>query len=93
MIKQINSAINDKDGIEYFVGDRVCIYQGRFGHNNIMIIKSMWQDSNHIYVSETDKLPGTFLSAVKYKVTDKEFKKIVKAKRLASQYEDFNIIS
>ena len=91
-MEQIQSAINPADNIEYSVGDRVCIYQGRFGHNNIMVIKSMWKSDSHIYVSSTDKLPGTFISAIKYKVSDKKFKQIIKAKELAVRYEDFIIL-
>ena len=92
-MKQISKAINPKDNIEYSVGDRVCIYQGRFGHNNIITIKSMWQSEDYIYVSSTDKLPGTFINAIKYKVSDKKFKEIIKDKELAARYYDFNIIN
>lgn len=91
-MKQIFKAVNPKDNIEYSVGDRVCIYQGRFGHNNIITIKSIWKSGDDIFVSSNETLPGTYISAIKYKVSDKKYKEIIKAKELAVIYKDFNII-
>lgn len=85
-MEQLQSATHPKTKEIYFVGDRVCIYQGRFGHNNIITIKSIWKGNNHIYVSKNDTLPGTYLDAVKHKISDKEYYKILKAKHLASKY-------
>ena len=64
-MKQLQSAVNPKTGELYSVGDRVCIYQGRFGHNNIIVIKSIWQDDINTYVSKKDTLPGTFINSIK----------------------------
>ena len=79
-MKQITEAYHPETKELYTVGDKVVIYQGRFGHDNIIEIKSMWQNENdptdHICVSSELTLPGTFLSAVKRKITDKEIKKI-----------------
>jgi hypothetical protein len=85
-MKQIKSAIHPISKKEYFVGDTVCIYQGRFGHNNIITIKSMWKTTDYIYVSENDTLPGTFIDAIKHKITEKELKALNKAKLLIKKY-------
>ena len=58
-----------------------------------MTIKSIWVSGEDIYVSENETLPGTYIQAIKYKISDKEFKKILKAKNLSWQYKDFNIIN
>ena len=39
---RIKEAINPKTNQLIKEGDVVLVYQGRFGHNNIMTIKSMW---------------------------------------------------
>jgi hypothetical protein len=87
MIKEVKEAIHPKTKELYRVGDIVCIYQGRFGHNNIITIKSMWvenegEENEYIYVSERDTLPGTGLYEVKHKMTPKLLKEIEKAKSL-----------
>jgi hypothetical protein len=95
---EIKSAKHPKTGELFSVGDRVCIYQGRFGHNNIITIKSMFTSKEHngdehnpefeerVYVSETDSLPGSYLLDVKHKVSDKEFRALQKARNLVSKY-------
>lgn len=96
-MNSVNSAINPKDGIEYFVGDKVVIYQGRFGHNNIIQIKSIWINEtestiiNTPYVSSSDSLPGTYISAIKRKISDKEINLIRKAKSDLANFEKYNI--
>ena len=75
-MKQITEAYHPETKELYTVGDKVVIYQGRFGHDNIIEIKSMWQGEDYVYVSSELTLPGTYLSAVKRKITDKEIKKI-----------------
>jgi len=98
-MNQITKAIHPETKELYSVGDRVCIYQGRFGHNNIITIKSMFSDKEHngnegdavgfeerVYVSETESLPGTYLSSVKHKISDKEYIKLQRAKSLISKY-------
>ena len=98
-MKEIKEAVHPKTKEVYSVGDRVCIYQGRFGHNNIMVIKSMFSTKEHngseskeesfeerVYVSNTNSLPGTYLSAVKHKISDKDMNKILKARSLSSRY-------
>lgn len=91
-IEQIYEDIHPKSGELYKVGDVVCIYQGRFGHNNIMTIKSMWLiNAGHpteqaTYVSNTNSLPGTSLSAVKFKVSTSLLKRI-KTAQLFSDYK------
>jgi hypothetical protein len=73
---RVKSAINPKDGIEYFEGDKVVIYQGRLGHNNIIQIKSIWKHLDTFLVSETEEYFGTYITAIKKKISDKEIKRI-----------------
>lgn len=77
---QLNSVINPRDNIEYFVNDKVVIYQGRFGHDNIIQIKSIWKDESNdcIYVSSNETLPGTYIQSIKYKISEKKINKIRK---------------
>jgi len=98
----LTEAIHPRTREVYRLGDIVCIYQGRFGHNNIMTIKTIISSSNgndiELYVSDkeikeadinnTDETRGAFtnLSAVKHKLTEKKVKEIQRAKQLASQY-------
>ena len=87
------SIVNPKDNITYSLGDIVEIYQGRFGHNNIMKINSIFSNGNDIFVSNIVNTPGgTFIQAIKRKLTDKEFKKIQKAQNLCEQYKHYKII-
>lgn len=96
----LTEAIHPKTEELYKIGDRVVIYQGRFGHNNIIIINSMFTANGDetVYVSEETYVKGdydnpfpnnpqgTYLSAVKNKMSDKDFKSLQKAKALVRQY-------
>lgn len=88
---RVPSAINPKDGIEYFEGDKVVIYQGRLGHNNVIQIKSIWKHHETFLISETDEYFGTYISAIKHKITDKEINKIRKSQSTLKWSESFNI--
>ena len=80
-MKSVTSSKHSKTGEVYSVGDRVCIYQGRFGHNNIIVIGSIWEDEKdpeHTMVSEDLTLPGTNMLSIKRKVSDKEMKELIK---------------
>lgn len=84
--------IKDKDGTIYAIGDIVCIYQGRFGHDNIITIKSIWKHNEDILVSSAETLPGTHLNAIKYKLSQKELLKIQKGIENSNYYNKFKII-
>ena len=47
----LTEAVHPVTGAIYRVGDRVKIYQGRFGHNNIMVINSMFKFKEIVYVT------------------------------------------
>lgn len=98
----ITEALHPKTKELYKIGDTVCIYQGRFGHNNIWTIGSMFVNpndltdvkiSNNIYTKEDYLKPypqnptGTGLYAVKEKITFKKLKQIQNAKNLISKYK------
>ena len=59
-------------------GDVVLIYQGRFGHNNIMTIKSLWNHGNWIGVSPNEEEVSTNISAIKKVYTGEELRKLKK---------------
>jgi hypothetical protein len=100
---KLNEAIHPDTKELYRVGDLVCIYQGRFGHDNIWTIGSMFKtnQSDYIYVSRMvysdedykkvfpNNVTGTYLNSVKYKVSDKDFKKINKAKQLLQKHNQY----
>ena len=91
-MKKINSAVNLQDSIEYFVGDRVVIYQGRFGHDNIITIKSIWDFGDWIGVTNKEEPPCTNITAIKRKIDDKEIEKIIKDKARLSYVEKYRIL-
>lgn len=95
----ITEAVHPTTKEVYKVGERICIYQGRFGHNNILTIGSMFTDSSgEVYVSENiyseedyqKKYPhnptGTYINAIKHKISDKEMRKIINAQSIANKY-------
>ncbi len=100
MNKHLTAAKHPKTGEEYSIGDNVCIYQGRNGHNNIITIRTiMLSLDGDLSVSAKEIKPEdinnpeilagsfTYLSAVKEKLTLKQVRAINKAKQLVSRYE------
>lgn len=59
-------------------GDVVLIYQGRFGHNNIMTIKSIWNHGSWIGVSSDENEMSTDITAIKKVYTSEQLKKLKK---------------
>lgn len=91
MLENITSAVNSKTGETISLGDRVVIYQGRFGHNNIITIRTMFKVHGQVYVSHREKATvGTYLEAIKRKITEAELHQIrvdlIKGKA-AAQYQ------
>ena len=87
----VQSVIHPITGLIYQVGDNVCVYQGRFGHNNIINIKSIWLsdigNNLNVIISEYETLPGTYLSSIKHKVSDNELNELNNAKLLVNKYK------
>ena len=92
-MKKLESAINPSDKINYSVGDIVVIYQGRFGHDNIMTIKSIWDFGDWIGVSDTENPLCTHIEAIKRKLSDKELRKIIRAKRQFEWASNYRVIN
>lgn len=98
----LTEAVHPKTKETYKIGDKVVIYQGRFGHNNIITINSLFttdiRGDDNIYVSDrsyTEKdyntsypnnPTGTYISAIKRKITDKEIKELQRARALVDKY-------
>lgn len=78
MSQRIKEAINPETNQLIKEGDVVLIYQGRFGHNNIMTIKSMWNHGDWIGVSKDEDQISTHIEAIKKVYTPEELKKLKK---------------
>jgi hypothetical protein len=98
----LDEFIHPETGELYKLKDKVVIYQGRFGHNNILEINTIFKVKNdefdYIYVTDRiytqedwlKKWPhcpqGTFANSIKRKITNKQIKEIDKARHLTSIY-------
>jgi hypothetical protein len=74
----VKEAINPKTNQLIKEGDVVLIYQGRFGHNNIMTIKSIWDHGSWIGVSKDEDKMSTDITAIKEVISPAKLKKLKK---------------
>lgn len=75
---RVKEALNPKTNQLIKEGDVVLIYQGRFGHNNIMTIKSIWDHGSWIGVSKNEDKMSTDITAIKEVLTPDKLKKLKK---------------
>ena len=93
---RIKEAINPKTNQLIKEGDVVLVYQGRFGHNNIMTIKSMWDHGSWIGVSPNEDKMSTNITAIKEVYTLEELKKLkrdISTFRRLRYLEEYNFIN
>jgi len=75
------------------IGDTVNIYQGRFGHQNIMTIRTIFTHAGNIYVSNAiNATTGTYANAIHYKVDNAFIKNIQKTRAIANRYSQYQIL-
>ncbi len=88
----LKSVIHPNTKEKYSIGDYICIYQGRFGHNNLIKIGSLFEYDGMKYVSEkeyteqdfgkkqhwTSAPQGTYIESIKEKLTIKRFNQLKK---------------
>ena len=93
---RIKEAINPKTNQLIKEGDVVLVYQGRFGHNNIMTIKSMWDHGSWIGASPNEDKMSTNITAIKEVYTLEELKKLkrdISTFRRLRYLEEYNFIN
>jgi hypothetical protein len=73
---RVKEAVNPKTNQLIKEGDTVLIYQGRFGHNNVMTIKSIWNHGDWIGVSKDETQLSTHIEAIKEVLSPEKLKKL-----------------